>query len=454
MIKLTPFLFCLALATPLMTHADAPVCSGIFSAPEQIALSPAGVKLYSQLSLMPLSIFSTPDGKLNWTVFNELEKAKPWVAEYAQYVQTLTAEQKAREALAFSQAISGNEALRNFFAALQNPTTNKYQPTDYDLRRQFVSRVVELLHTLPPDFYPRIGKMKYDTRFVNLNKDAVHLVQDLDKHFDEWFTKTEGKTYEQWEKEIRASQDPMIQKAIALLDQDQMQIVMRRPENGRFWIPKVGFQNQFVSGSSKGFLGKQGRYNAEASMLGMTQEQYHPLDDELKPKYGTMAIKQGNEIVSNLSKSSQYGPDIYYFKKEMIQDRLTYAIGDSLNYLGGINRAWMSQVVELPNWHGHLIPWSHRLLMVPFMVAEISVNAHTAPSLMPAAGSGITWTQGRNTSYWESEIFGHVDLDMVSTFVFQGNVPSGEFLKELQKRHIQILDGRRTLATEWTEGMP
>ncbi len=92
------------------------------------------------------------------------------------------------------------------------------------------------------------------------------------------------------------------------------EFAINRPENGRFWIEKVGFHNQHETGSSGGHKSSLGRNAVEASYLNKTTEIYSNFDNDLKPKYGYL-LRSSNPRDS-ISSASWYGKDVYFFKKK------------------------------------------------------------------------------------------------------------------------------------------
>lgn len=314
-----------------------------------------------------------------------------------------------------------------------------YKPTEYDLLVAF-RKAVSKVDREAPGLFKSGRDLAVDQRRVSLNKDGRALIQNLEKEFDKAISTTGYADYEAFEKMLRSSTDPNIQKAIQLLDRNQIRVAIRRPEAGRFWVPKTGFQNQFVTGSSRGSLSADLRNNAENQLYGFGDvTRYAALDPELKPKYATLVASRDSGVTSDISTSYQYGPDIYHLKNERFSDRLTFYPTDSL----GPGRTAGT------NWNNYFIPWSRRLLMVPFMISELQTNlfsGRTWPSSITGNPSAISYFIAR---YWEAQITGRLTLDDVEAFEFQGNPPAGEFLEELKTRNIKIYDGRTQPAKEW-----
>jgi hypothetical protein len=179
----------------------------------------------------------------------------------------------------------------------------------------------------------------------------------------------------------------------------------------------------------------------------MTNEKYKTYtekDNELKPKYGTLDIAPDNGVRSDLQASHPYGGDIYYLKKDIVADRVSFFPGDSLNHFGSLQREGL---ISRPSWQALLIPWKNRLLMAPFMLSSLSERKFDKPIFDSEIAAKFNlpelknWLVRRHV-YWEFQIFGRVDLSMVRAFKFTDTPPTGEFLETLQKYNIEIIDGR------------
>jgi hypothetical protein len=428
-------------------------CEDIFSQNFPIVASASikGVAVLDALSRAELiQPFADPKTvNVSWQSFDALEKVKLLVEEYSAELKLMSPEQRSEERNQLLRLISQSPSLNTLFDSVAQSKKQDYLPTQYDLKRQLISKMIGIIKTLPTEFRPRVGKIGFDQRLKTINKDAAKFMEEQERRFDKVFETTGYKDYAEYEKTLRGSADPTVKRAIELIDQDKIEIIMRRPERGRFWIPKTGFQNQYISGSSQGYMDKAARYNVESTMTGRTKEEYWPLDDELKPKYATLRIAEDAGVINDMTGSHQYGSDRYVLRKSDLQNRLSFFPIDSLNNLYRLGPKWDSEVQVPLSWQWMLVPWSRRLLMVPFMIHGLGENRFG----YPAAPQNIVlnWTNTGPGSYWESEIFGRVDLNIVETFEFEGNPPSGEFLKELRRRHIKIMDARMDHAQEWVE---
>ncbi len=219
-----------------------------------------------------------------------------------------------------------------------------------------------------------------------------------------------------------------------MLDSKNIQLSMRRPENGRFWIPKVGFQNLRVTHSSKG-TGDSDLTNYtddvnefESRALGMKKNDYVNLHDDVKPNYGFMQFSDETQFRISMGLSA-YGEDVYIFNYEKVKNRTTFVLGDSL--------------LGVPESKGLVVGRT----FTPVEYLPYTISAWSAAENNAAVGNKF---QSYPTSedyqfsggYIEVQYFGPLFLDLVDTFIFTNNPPSGEFLTELHARGIKILDGR------------
>ncbi len=446
------FLFTLGLS---FAHAGAPVCTEIYSenkpAPIQVKeISSTSRKMIDQLHASPLpKIFTDAQNtKINWQTFEDLKILRNQVQEYAKNLTALSKAERASELAAFKKHIETDSYLKNLFTKMEAFQKFEYLPTQYELRKKAVEEIISILKLLPQDFRPRVAKVAWDQRRAQINLEAEQFTRDFTASFDAVFAESSGyKDYAEYERAVRAVDDPYYKLAIQIIDNNQLEVAMMRPENGRFWAPKVGFQNQFVTESSGGYYKPSYRNLAESTLTGTNPEVYSAKDAELKPKYATLFTSEDSGVHVDKLSASQYGTDIYYFKISQIEKRLSYTMSDSFNSMRNLG------------FLGRFIPWERRLLMVPFVVKKLGlVNPIFSPlrkkdrTFFPSGKDEKVALRGptlKSSSYWEAQIFGRLDLDMVEKFEFQENPPSGEFLKELQKRNIQIFDGRNGKTIPW-----
>lgn len=329
----------------------------------------------------------------------------------------------------------------------QNKKTT-YQPTERELKRAYQFYVLELNKVLPRELRLPLAHLQAENRAQTMNKEAGSYIKGVEQRFENLLKNLPSGSYEKFIENLRKSDDPDVQLAISMIEKNELQVVMRRPPNARFWVPKVGFQNQFITGSSRGSLSPDTRNYAEHNMYHQENlPAYRARDPEFKPKYGTLSVRPESAITPDLLSSAQYGSDIYGFKTEAIQERLTFYFNDSL-YPGGVIET-TSQ-----NWDASFIPWKYRMLMVPFMVDSLrSKNFKVGEDILKYLPTKST--ASFPNYYWETQVLGAVRLSDVETFTFTENKPpTGEFLRELIKHNITIYDGTAGLGPgqlkKWT----
>lgn len=284
-------------------------------------------------------------------------------------------------------------------------------------------------------------------RQTSPNEKGEALVKNLESQFEKVFSSTGFVSYKAFEASLRSSADPMTKKALQLIDKDAIKVAMVRTETNRDRFSKTGFLNQFVAQTSSAMLSAKMRNLSERNFYRICSlADYENLDPYVKPKYATFVVDPDSGASSDFGALEQYGSDLYYFKTKNIQSRMTFYPTDSIGVAGYRPDPVVEQGLT---WNFHFVPWSRRLLMVPYMLKELEQNKF----------SGRLWPEQRIVheapseffapAYWEVQIAGILTLDDVEKFVFRENPPSGEFLNDLTVRKIKIYDGRHEPATEW-----
>lgn len=424
------------------------VCADVFADDLSAELSAPGEKLFAALRQMPYLLATD---RVRWENFNNAKLLKSEFAAYAESLRTLSPEARANERRQLLRAFSQHHVLQRAFEALATPKPGEYLPGQYGIHRAHLKDVIAALRELPPDFRPALARLKPDLKNVDPNPAAAELLSKHRETFHRVFPETGFENYKAFETALRASEDPLVKKALELIDGDQIQVAMRRPEGGRFWIPKAGFQNQHATGTSRGLMSPTRRDAVEGHMTGQPPADYAQLSPDLKPKYATLMVKEGNGVQNYHHVVDHYGPDVYLFKTPAVAPRMTFFMGDSLNQV-----IYTSLTGQPKNVDEMMIPWENRLLMVPYMVANLAQGSFGRPSPSTSLPPEITPKMKMNYvhDYWEAQIFGRVDLDMVEAFRFEKTPPEGEFLAELRRRGIKIYDARTSEVVEWQEVAP
>ena len=430
-------------------NASAPQCSSLFFSTQSFGLTEASQNFLRNLP-------REYPKQMDWSSFQKLEMFGEQVKAFALALEQMSPGRRQFEINNLKKAIGEDANAPALLADLSTTLSKNYQPSQFELNRSFRYKLHKILKLLPSDLRPAMARVSLDPRRHKLNQQARDFMRGTEKKFDAIFSQTGFESYEKFVEALRKADDPLIKKALEILDNDQIEVVIRRPTNARFWLPKTGFQNQYVTGSSKGYFGNN-RKTAEAILTGRTENEIEALDSELLPKYGTLAISAESNVKWSGDGTSHYGSDIYVLKKSGLADRLSIFPGDSLNPLASIAisrgwETWRSGVAfPEPLLEAQFIPWSRRLLMVPYMVEQLAQNSFGRPSDQPQ-GIKMNDRSGYPHTYWESQIFGRLNLDMVEAFQFSDSPPEGEFLGELKKRNIKIIDSRGGKSKPWVEG--
>lgn len=115
-----------------------------------------------------------------------------------------------------------------------------------------------------------------------------------------------------------------------------------------------------------------------------------------------------------------------------------------------------SSTYELNTWDKIFIPIEYKELMIPFIAdslktkKNISMNNYNFNNISEAVKPTVGWEQA-HAEYIEVQMWGPLDLSMVSGFVFRRDVPSQEFIDVLKQHNIKIYDGRSGKLVEVTD---
>jgi len=359
---------------------------------------------------------------------------------------------------------------------------NDYQPGERALKRLYVKLLYAFDKELPPHIRIPFRHLPLDTRPPKLLEAARELLAAQEKRFAASFA-TSGFPDDAHLRAAINSAGGHYKKLLDAFDQGEVEFAMNRPEGARWWVPKVGFENQRNTGTSKGMMNPDYRDEVEAKLIGTRASVYKTFDNELKPEYGYLRPAPSFGVKQSEA-AARYGDDIYIFKKERVQDRLAWTAGDSFGAVDQVADDAENPVAN--NWQGYFIPWKYRSLLVPEVEPTIEKTGFgfEAGSRYDrsyfSSDADITsmedWSKKEKMEkaafkaafdahlkgtplepfksveahrYIELQYFGPLGLDDVETFQFQKTPPSGDFLDELRKRKIKIRDGRQTPAIEW-----
>lgn len=338
---------------------------------------------------------------------------------------------------------------QGIYQKLANPgpaIEKTYAPTEYDLKTLYQNLVLQLNEQLPTRLRLAVRRIIPDERPAKLKRDAQELVKASEQRFEQLLPTSGHQSLGEFR--TAYGQGELQQKLLTIMAEERFQMTMRRPENARWWVPKVGFQNLFVTGSSKGYYTPTGRNHVEAGWTGEKFESYEKLDNELKPKYGSFRVNP-EEGLKPANGDASYGSDIYILKKDRLRDRTTFNYGDSNGRIAqGTGSGWENRTHTATAWDQMFIPYSHREMLAPFMESGAKAGLGNRPTLPSESTLKTSWAG--SLPYFEIQVFGQVTLEDVEMFEFKGTPPSGEFLAELQRHKIKIVDGSTWPPTPWT----
>jgi hypothetical protein len=355
------------------------------------------------------------------------------------------AEKLAPDLLAMAKQDASFQNVAKAGTGIKEAVQSGYKPTEYELKRLYQHDLWLIDRELPKGIKIPLSRIPFDQRRLTLVAQARDYIAADEKAYEPLYASTGVAN--------KAAFDEALQKESAdakavydMMDQEKVEFVMRRPENARWWTPKVGFQNQRVTGTSRGSMAVGWRDNAEAFETFHAKSAYVPLDGDLKPKYGYLRPEPGQFLTEERDSTSQYGEDFYILKKANLRDRTTFTAGDSLG------RGYYAADGAKPrNLQEAFIPWKDRDLLVPDILPEgpdhrLVVHQPSFPATSPLKSFPST----NNTRYPEAQYWGPVTLDDVESFEFSHTPPSGEFLEELLKRGIKIKDATSGVPKDWT----
>lgn len=333
--------------------------------------------------------------------------------------------------------------------------------------------VIFALAVLLPNYFawamPNCAAVHNDFKSVNKsvsNRDTElqtqKLHQHLQKSFQNRFSTSGFFSPESFQLAVEKGTelDPNLYKsALDILRHERLQVATRLPFDIREQIMEKGFLNFHQARSSQG--SSFSRSEIEASYANLNIEQYKSLTDEVKPKYAAIYPEDNSGLSGPKSLDSYAGTDKYYFKLDRIRQRMTVTPGDSLNrfvYWNGHPQESKSP----ESWDQMFIPWSERSILVPVLAEGLKVNRLGLPDIAPVRKWSRPDEYGNqfdivgkdnlsefkmkwqpNMDYVEAQIWGALTLNDVAIFEYTKWKPTGQFLKELQKRGIEIRDGRK-----------
>ncbi len=272
--------------------------------------------------------------------------------------------------------------------------------------------------------------------------DGEAIVHSLEKIFTDTFESSGHKNFFEFTKYLNEF-SPEAKKKSAITE-NGLVVAMHRPEGARFWIPISGFQNQRVTGTSRGSMNPAGRDLAEANLTNTKVDDYSPLSARLKPNYAEIRPHMSNAENQVRTHAGHYGSDLWIFKKSAIEKRTTWTPVDSLG------PAWNK--VSNINWSNIFIPWKFKKLITPYwMNGQTDYRPGEIPNDFKLDfGQSASRFSRRGSTYFEAQIWGPSTINDIQAFVFQKNPPNKEFYDYLVSKNIEIWDERTWPAKKYS----
>lgn len=336
-----------------------------------------------------------------------------------------------------------NESVEKWLAeALKDPNFVSTYKIHLDKNYSFFELLEKVNSKVGVSIYPDVR-----LNMVLSNRETIiqgeKLLTQLNKDFNKDFVELSGyKSLEEYKKKAQTF-DETSKKTADLLE-NQVLVAMHRPENARFWIPLTGFQNQRITGSSRGTLSPHYRNQAEAHLLKVNQTDYEKNSFRLMPKYAEVILGREVTDLKNGDSASHYGSDLWIMKKSVVEKRATWTPIDSLS--PGLQGAATNKL-------NGFIPWSFRSLATPFLYSQIKNYKMFNPngSLSELSFNSQKWNYGGY--YMEVQIYGDVSINDVSALHFRANPPDAEMMKYLKSKNIEVFDDRRGQPVKYTGGL-
>lgn len=375
-----------------------------------------------------------------------------------QFVQALRESQGEKAVQQFFQELNLIEArfseVRRTGNSNNIPADTKYGPIDHGLRLAFREEVLRLNRQLPVHLRFKVKDLPADKMNAELIQVGKEVVEAQTANIDRLMPLDGYESVKDLAEKIRSSGSQQVRENLERLEKEDFEFAIARPENARWWIPKVGFHNQHVTGSSGGYMGSLGRNAVEASMLGVELQDFQHQSNALKPKYGWLVPRLNS---GGLARSVHYGTDMFILDKTKMRDRTTFTIGDSLDAFsdrsgGGWRRG---ETKASTHWSELFVPWSQRAILAPALKHNPLTPPHDETFFVGEGLPNLKITMA-NSSYYELQFWGPLDLSHVKAFVFGNSPPSGEFLAALRARRIPIYKdmGDQKTYELWKEPTP
>jgi hypothetical protein len=399
----------------LSARADAPACDILYG--KLNALDPKLGAAYERARTLDPDLVhgkTTP----KWQDFDNLDKLLADLRGGKADVAAKGQSEELKKILADAAAAAKTDAtLKSLGDAAPKLSAQTYQPTEYDLKALYQKKLWEIDRELPKDLKIPITHIPYDARRPALIEQARKIVAAQEKEYDEKLFATSGFADDASLQAALRAHSPEAKKLIDDLEEGNVEFAMRRPEGARWWTPKVGFQNQRVTGTSRGMFSPEYRDGVEAAMTSEKLSDYKKFDTELKPVYGYLKPSPTSTLEQSRDAQS-YGADVYVFKKKAVGDRVTWTAGDSF---GWANRTGSDKEAPVPqDWNAQFVPWKDRSLLAPHLLNQVKQEqGYTA-----GFGADSLWAPGLPVPVLPPEPAGMPKMPPLKAPVLPSGAPS------------------------------
>lgn len=428
-------LFILSVNSPLYAN----VCEQFFLAKETSASTTYFEEISSSLRTFQDHKILDENQALDMDSFFSIDSALSSIEKNLKEIQNLHPKTYNKEmAFFFENNKSVFTTLEESIGQIKKTT---FAPNEYELLNDLNKRLGQFNEHLDEMNIKLIYKLpKTNPRIASLEKSTGEFILKQEELSEKLFPTTGYKNYTNYKKEL----DSLLENtdAVKMIRAEEVEVVMFRPNSGRWWIEKIGFKNQHVTGSSRGAYTPVGRNAVEASLSGRTYKNFTKLDNDLKPKYAMMTAGFNKPIGFE---PPHYGDDVYIFSKNKIKKKTTMTLGDSLNPIPrNKGNRWIEGETFTPDhWNEIFIPWKNRELITPALKDNLKQGRFEI-SYGGVSDVGLDMKWDRGNEYLETQIWGEIGLESVDKFIFIQKPPSKSYFEILKKHNIKIYDGRNS----------
>ncbi len=365
----------------------------------------------------------------------------------------------------FGRVFAESQIYKNHFSTLTNFSKNTLEINnlkvlEIEFLLYFRTLVEKFNLYLPKNVQFKLGKIETGNYLEKLKSEAREIVSNQKVILKDLFHTTGFKSLNEYRKHLDKNRS-LFGDIVDVIRDEDVEISIKIPSDKRWWIPKTGIHNRYVTRNTTEGYSELQRKVSEASMSGKSFKDYSLLNNDIKPKYGLLSPKTSSNIKAVDTKNyANYGDDIYIFDIDKIRDRITWTPGDSLiRHMYANNSLYQGKVMELESWDDLFLPWEARELSIPNFNKKYN-NGRLALSRGEYGTKGNSIeigsrkklnfrTNDMSGDYMEIQIWGPIRISDIKEFIFKENPPTGEFLEELIENKVKIFDGRKQFPVEW-----